>query len=350
MVSLIELYNKHQGNVSDKWELYLRVYEQIFSKFRDKSINLLEIGVQCGGSLEIYAEYFPNAKLILGCDIDQRVGNLSFNDQRIKIIIGDATLQETRKRIIEILQEYGGCLDIVIDDGSHTQRDVIKAFCLYFPLLREGGVYIIEDLHCSYWKDFGGGLFNPLSSINFLKMLIDILNFEHWRLPYNRKWLLKEFEDVYDISIGDSELSNIFSITFYNSLCIIEKGNPNKANLGRRIVRGDFSKCFHEDLKLLNGSFISDIKVRADEEFSSYFDLLRDLTHQKSRNEELLNELAQVKEEKSQLEAKVQALETELTQQKSKNEELLNELVRVYLSKSWRITRPLRWLRRKLKI
>jgi len=53
---------------------------------------------------------------------------------------------------------------------------------------------------------------------------------------------------------------------------------------------------------------------------------------------------------RNQLEAKVQALETELNEQKSRNEELLNELVGVYLSKSWRITRPLRWLRRKLKI
>ncbi|MGC9124027.1 MAG: hypothetical protein ACP5IB_08195, partial [Thermoplasmata archaeon] len=33
-----------------------------------------------------------------------------------------------------------------------------------------------------------------------------------------------------------------------------------------------------------------------------------------------------------------------------KFEEVEDELVKIYLSKSWRITRPLRWLRRKLKI
>ncbi|QSR87496.1 hypothetical protein EM20IM_04015 [Candidatus Methylacidiphilum infernorum] len=43
-------------------------------------------------------------------------------------------------------------------------------------------------------------------------------------------------------------------------------------------------------------------------------------------------------------------LETVISKLKARNEELLNELVELYLSKSWSITKPLRWIRRKLKI
>jgi len=127
----------------------------------------------------------------------------------------------------------------------------------------------------------------------------------------------------------------------------------------KNIENADYKFSFVKEAKELFEKLISR-SIKDNNHIREKFDLLRnefnsyayeiELSELKSKNEELLNELIQTKEEKSQLEAKVQALETELTQQKSKNEELLNELVGVYLSKSWRITRPLRWLRRKLKI
>lgn len=42
--SLVELYRKHAGKVSDKWISYLHIYEKIFEEFRDRRINILEIG------------------------------------------------------------------------------------------------------------------------------------------------------------------------------------------------------------------------------------------------------------------------------------------------------------------
>ena len=46
--------NKH----SRKWEKYLDVYNEIFSKYKKKDIKFLEIGIQNGGSLEIWKIFF----------------------------------------------------------------------------------------------------------------------------------------------------------------------------------------------------------------------------------------------------------------------------------------------------
>ena len=53
---------EHKGKISDKWNLYLDIYERIFCSLRNKPISLLEIGIQNGGSLEIWASYFSLAK------------------------------------------------------------------------------------------------------------------------------------------------------------------------------------------------------------------------------------------------------------------------------------------------
>ena len=59
MKSLFELYREHQGKVSDKWSIYLSEYDRLFSSYRDRPVRMLEIGIQNGGSLEIWSKYFP---------------------------------------------------------------------------------------------------------------------------------------------------------------------------------------------------------------------------------------------------------------------------------------------------
>ena len=87
--TLRELYEQHEGKVSDKWSIYLTEYDRFFGSYRDDAIRLLEIGIQNGGSLEIYSKYFKNANLFLGCDINPDCAKLRFDDERIKVIIGD---------------------------------------------------------------------------------------------------------------------------------------------------------------------------------------------------------------------------------------------------------------------
>ena len=78
MNTLLEFYKNHTGKVSDKWELYISEYDEKFAPYKNSPIKLLEIGIQNGGSLEIYSKFFSNAQLILGCDINEKCKNLAY--------------------------------------------------------------------------------------------------------------------------------------------------------------------------------------------------------------------------------------------------------------------------------
>jgi len=174
--TLRNLYEQHEGKVSDKWALYLSEYDALFQSYRDKELAILEIGIQNGGSLEIYAKYFPTARRIVGCDIDQACRTLTFEDPRIAVVVGDANSAEAEQEILSLAPEY----DLIIDDGSHRSGDIVRSYSRYFRHLKPGGHYIVEDLHCSYWSEFEGGLFYPYSSMSFFKRLSDVLSHEHW--------------------------------------------------------------------------------------------------------------------------------------------------------------------------
>jgi len=233
MKSLKDIYAAHVGKVSDKWTIYLDEYEEKFANYRDIPINMLEIGIQNGGSLEIYLEYFSNAKKILGCDINLNCHKLQYLSEKISVIVGDANSKHVR----EIIKAHGE-FDIIIDDGSHTSFDIVNNFCNYFDSLKLGGLYVIEDLHCSYWDGFDGGLFHPISSISFLKKLVDMVNYEHWGLPLSREYLLANFSANFGASFDKLPFSMIHSIEFVNSLCFIRKADSVKNEVGPRIIAG----------------------------------------------------------------------------------------------------------------
>ncbi|MFV2044511.1 MAG: class I SAM-dependent methyltransferase [Anaerolineales bacterium] len=232
--TLVDLCRKHQGKVSDKWELYLNAYERLLAEYRGKPIGVLEIGVGDGGSLEILSEFFPEAKKLVGCDINPDCAKLEFDDPRIEVVIGDVNSPNTQAQIIARQPTF----DVIVDDGSHTSSDIIKSFVSYLPHLNDGGIYIVEDLHCSYWAEYEGGLFEPFSSIAFLKRLVDVINYEHWGLDTGRSAIFKEFERRFGVAVDGSLLAHILSIEFLNSMCVIRKSVPAQNVLGQRVVFG----------------------------------------------------------------------------------------------------------------
>jgi cephalosporin hydroxylase len=135
MKDLKTFYESHTGKTSDKWESYFPVYDRIFSPYRDRNLSLLEIGIQNGGSLDIWAKYFANASKIIGCDIDPSCGKLRFSDNRISVLIGDIISSSIFRKIESLSQKF----EIIIDDGSHNSDDIIRAFLLYFPFVSPGG-------------------------------------------------------------------------------------------------------------------------------------------------------------------------------------------------------------------
>ena len=66
------MFIEHEDYASDKWEHYLPIYEVVFSRSTalGQPIRLLEIGVQNGGSLQVWSKYLPEGSTIVGIDID----------------------------------------------------------------------------------------------------------------------------------------------------------------------------------------------------------------------------------------------------------------------------------------
>lgn len=227
-----EIFSSHQGKYSDKWDSYLDVYDLVLASLRDKPIRLLEIGVQNGGSLEIWDKYFPAAQKILGCDVNPQCSLLQYNNPKIKIIIGDAASVETKEEI----KLESGSLSLILDDGSHTSRDIIQTFISLFPLLDANGTYMVEDTHCSYWLEWGGGLNSEISSISFFKSLADVVNFEHWGLGGLRSDVFSRFGFTISPEMEES-LGHIQSVNFFNSICVITK-QSRPVNVGPRVGAG----------------------------------------------------------------------------------------------------------------
>lgn len=247
MQTLINLYKNHTGKVSDKWSSYLTEYDRLFSPYREQNISILEIGVQNGGSLEIWSQYFPNANIFVGCDINPNCGNLSFKDARIKVVVGDATKVDVMAKILAHSAQF----DLIIEDGSHISSDIVKAFALYFPALKNGGLFVAEDLHCSYWQEFEGGIYQPYSALSFFKHLIDMINHEHWGVEKTRAKLITGFKELHNIELSESLLAEISSVEFVNSVCIIRKNNCNLNGLGDRVVAGISEQVVSGHLPLL---------------------------------------------------------------------------------------------------
>ncbi|MEB3266019.1 MAG: class I SAM-dependent methyltransferase [Cyanobacteriota bacterium] len=238
--SLKDIHLTQLDKLSDKWELYLDVYHNLFASRRHQPVNLLEIGIQNGGSLECWSRYFPNVSTLVGIDIDINCAGLRFSHPAIHVVVGDASDHDIYRRVGGLAKNY----DIIIDDGSHSSPDIIKGFFLYFRLLSPGGLYIAEDLHCSYWKSFEGGLNDRMSSVSFFKRLVDLINRHHWGLSkISTLDALRPFTDHYRIALDLTDLDwlhEIQSVAFEDSMCIVRKrscrfGEPL---LGRRLIGG----------------------------------------------------------------------------------------------------------------
>ena len=235
--SVASVFAQRVGKQSRKWQNYLKHYDRLFSELREHSINILEIGIQGGGSLEVWAHYFAHAPLIIGCDIDQACERLKFDDDRIKVVIGDITDPAVINSIKTLAKQF----DLIIDDGSHQSDDVITTFWNLFPMISDNGLYIVEDLHCSYWDSYGGGLYHPQSPIAFFKKLVDTINQDVWGVELDTATFLSDFLPLEDVAMTSKcvdSLSTVHSIEFVNSMCIIRKKQASENRAGPLVVSG----------------------------------------------------------------------------------------------------------------
>jgi hypothetical protein len=167
---LRECFDAHRGRPLGKVDHFFDIYEQHFARFRDTEVRVLEIGVDQGGSLELWRNYFGASAQIHGIDINPLV--LERVPECCSVHIGS---QADAVFIESILSEYGP-FDLVIDDGSHVMHHQIETFEMIYPHMSPTGVYVCEDAFTSYWCEYGGKLKKPGTFMEYAKGLIDELH------------------------------------------------------------------------------------------------------------------------------------------------------------------------------
>ena len=159
MSELEKIGYRHGTDKSRICHNYLPIYEQFFAPLRHAPISLLELGVQNGYSLRTWREYFTAATLVgvdCGPPLDLRLPN-TFCYQS----------DQADPRLPELLAAHAP-FDVVLDDASHVSANTIASFDLLWPLVRPGGIYIIEDLACH----------DDTSALEYIKALT-----VHWGHP-----------------------------------------------------------------------------------------------------------------------------------------------------------------------
>jgi hypothetical protein len=213
---LLDYMLNNPGRLVNKWWNYFDAYHRHLERFRGAPITVLEFGVSHGGSLQMWRHYFGPQARVVGVDI-QPVCK-SFEEEGISIRIGD---QEDRAFLRQLAAEFGP-FDVVIEDGGHRMGQQIATFEEIFPRMTDHGTYIAEDLHTSYWAEFGGGVRQPGTFIEYSKALIDRLNAWHTRTPE-------------ELSVDDFTLQ-AGSMHFYDSMLVVERKpftEPRKLRTGR---------------------------------------------------------------------------------------------------------------------
>jgi hypothetical protein len=240
MNQLRNYFEQNENRLINKFNHYFDIYEKHFNKYKNKKITIVEIGVFQGGSLQMWRNYFGNEAIIWGIDIDPNCKSLEENNNHI--LIGS---QEDPKFLESIIEKIGP-IDILIDDGGHTQNQQIVSLEILLKYIKDDGIYLCEDVHTSYMNVYGGGYKRNGSFIEYSKNLIDKLNAYHSEEPS---------------LVVDQFTKTVNSMHFYDSIVVIEKATmipPSSKMTGKRsfeyiaIKKTFFEKILWHSLVNLN--------------------------------------------------------------------------------------------------
>lgn len=134
---------KHGTDKASSYHNYLESYELFFAPLRERQLTVLEIGVFNGASLKTWEEYFPAANVI---GVDIMAASKRYERGRVTIALAD---QSNVEELTCIAIKHGP-FDIIIEDGSHMWNHQITTLRTLFPFVKNGGLYIVEDLQTNY--------------------------------------------------------------------------------------------------------------------------------------------------------------------------------------------------------
>lgn len=215
----------------DKWGAYLPLYEQVMERIKPGSAYL-EIGVQ---NMGWPAALDPEGCFTrcVACDINPVIADHAEGSRFTDIVVGDSAAEETIHRIRDLQLSF----DLIVDDASHTQQNILANFMAYWPLLRDGGQFLIEDCHTDFSPPFAEDNYFDVSIYDFFSAFCALPTLNCYDRALQQKnaayrTMRRFYPKIYCDAIADS----VSTLTFVNSCILISKGDPS---LGERILNGD---------------------------------------------------------------------------------------------------------------
>ncbi len=217
---------KSSPRYSMKWSNYFEIYNRVLKKFINKKVTLVEVGVADGGSLFMWKKFLGNKANIIGVELNPEAKTLE--KKGFKIFIGDQADPLFWKNFYKKV----GKIDILIDDGGHTNLQQITTLMESINYIKRNGVIIVEDTHASFisYKGFK----NP-SKFSFINFSVNFIENIHRRNPMLNK------------KIG--ELSNkIMSIEYFDSI-VVFNFSKKKLNKTKNLKNNKSLEVFYDDYR-----------------------------------------------------------------------------------------------------
>jgi len=147
-------YAQHKGRGIWKWNNALDVYQRTIADLAGKPLSIAEVGVQSGGSMQMWQAVLGAQITVHGLDINPKCKK--FAAKGVDITIGD----QGSKPMWDAFYGKGVKLDVLIDDGGHQAHQVLQTLYSTYPNINPGGYHIVEDIPSSHlW-----GFFKPASA------------------------------------------------------------------------------------------------------------------------------------------------------------------------------------------
>ncbi len=193
---------KSSSKYSIKWSNYFEIYENIFKKYINKKVTLVEIGIGNGGSLFMWKKFLGKKANIIGVELNPDAKKLE--KYGFKIFIGDQSDPIFWKSFYKKVKK----IDILIDDGGHKNIQQITSFMESYNFIKPNGLIVVEDTHTSYMRKKGFKNPSKYSFVNFCKLIIESI---HRRNPMVDKNLNNFSKKIESIFFYDSIISINFS-------------------------------------------------------------------------------------------------------------------------------------------
>ena len=179
--------------LSIKYDTYFSAYEALLQKYVDCEVTVVEVGIFNAGSLFMWRKFFGSKARIIGIDLNPDARE--WEKHGFEIFIGD---QSSDSFWTDLFQKIGK-VDVLIDDGGHTNRQQIVTSHYAIQNINDGGLLIVEDVHTNYFREFG----NPsrYSFVNFAHRIVDGINSRAYAL---RRTYAQYSSRVYSVSFFES--------------------------------------------------------------------------------------------------------------------------------------------------